>query len=63
MAGACDLSLIAVKDRQLKISENGSGVLAGNVVEIIGTVYIDLGVRFGQEIWLCAAVIPNSAAR
>src|ERR1019366_7359848 len=36
MAGACDLSLIAVKDRQLKISENASGVLAGNVVKIIG---------------------------
>src|ERR1700692_153938 len=40
MAGACDLSLIAVEDRQLKISEQRSGILAGNVSEIIRTVYI-----------------------
>src|ERR1035441_3588858 len=49
MSGTRDLSLVAVEDRQLKVSEDGSRVLAGNVVEIISTVYIDLGVRFGQE--------------
>jgi len=68
MSGARDLSLIAVEDRQLKISEDGSGVLAGDVGEIVSAVHIDLGVRFGQWIWLCAAVIPirrrgNRAAR
>src|ERR1039458_1735998 len=49
IAGTCDFSLIAVEDRQLKISEDGSGVLPGNVGEIIGAVHVDFGVRFGQE--------------
>ena len=49
VAGARDLSLIAVEDRQLKISEDGSGVLPGNVGEIVSAVYVDLGVRFGQQ--------------
>src|SRR5208283_2062148 len=49
IAGTRDLSLVTVEDRQLKISEERSGILPGHVGEIIGAVYVDLGVRLGQE--------------
>src|ERR1700722_9192119 len=47
--GACDLALIAIEDGQLKIDEDGSGVLPRDMGEVVSAVYIHFSIRLSQE--------------